>query len=86
MVTMGIYSELSFDRTQCKHCNKLLHKNYGGKRTRHTYCEWDGELAWGTFVDVICSNCGGVNEIFWAADMLPPVPGRKGLFGCVPTV
>ena len=69
MVSMGIYSELEFDGTRCKNCGRLLHKHYGGKHTRRTYREWDGELVLATMMDVLCANCGGVNEIFWVADM-----------------
>ena len=45
---MGIYSDLEFDGTRCKHCNKLLYKNFGGKKTRGTYTEWDSELVLAT--------------------------------------
>ena len=76
---MGIISDIAADGDRCQHCGRLLHKYYGGKHTRELLREYDGDMVFATMVDIRCANCGVVNEIFWAADMLPPVstPRRR---------
>jgi ribosomal protein S27E len=66
-------SDLSADGDRCQHCGRPLHRHYGGKHTRRTLREWDGDVVFATMVDVWCEYCGAVTSIFGAADMLPPV-------------
>jgi ribosomal protein S27E len=77
---MGSVSDIAADGDRCQHCGLLLHKHYGGKRTRELLREWDGDIVFATLVDITCGWCGAVNEIFYQADMLPtvsaPRPGR----------
>ena len=80
-MTMGILSDIAADGDRCQHCGRLLHKHYGGKRTRELLREYDGDIVAATLIEIRCANCGVVNEIFWEADMLPPVSTpRRGRF------
>lgn len=83
-----IHSDLEADGDKCKHCGRLLHKHFGGKRTRELLRLWDDDVVFATMVDITCGYCGAVNEIFYIADMLPtisttPTPGR---FAWAPTM
>ena len=68
-----IQSDLEFDKTKCKHCGRRLHEHFGGKHTRRTLREYDGDVVFATMVDIRCGYCGEISMIFYAADMLPPV-------------
>jgi ribosomal protein S27E len=68
-----IQSDLSFDETQCKNCGRLLYRHYGGKHTRRSLREWDGDVVFATMADVRCAYCGEISTIFYQADMLPSI-------------
>jgi ribosomal protein S27E len=68
---MGIHTELKNDRDQCRHCGRVLHRHFGGKRTREVLREHEGDVVIATMVDVTCAACRGVTSIFYMADLLP---------------
>jgi ribosomal protein S27E len=76
---MGIASDIEADGDRCHNCGCLLWENFGGKHTRELLREWDGDIVFATMVDVTCGWCGAVNDIFYSADLLPPVsvPRRR---------
>ena len=83
---MGIPSDIASDGDRCQHCGRPLHRHFGGKHTRELLREWDGDIVYATMVDIRCANCGVVNEIFWAADLLPAVSTpRRGRFAWAAT-
>jgi len=73
-----IQSDIEFDETKCKHCGRLLHRHFGGKRTRELLREYDGDVVDAVVADVTCANCGHVNEISWWAQ-LPTTPHMRNL-------
>jgi ribosomal protein S27E len=85
---MGIRTEIKADADKCKHCGRLLHQYYAGKRVRQALREWDDDIWIATMVDVRCAYCGGMTSIFYIADALPQraEPGQGKLFRCAPTL
>jgi phage FluMu protein Com len=81
-----IQSDLEFDGDRCNHCGRLLHKHYGGHELYPTLRFYDGDIVFALMVDIRCGYCGVVNEIFWAADMIPPALIKKGAFKYAPTL
>jgi len=84
-MTMGILSDISAGGDICQNCGRLLSKHFGGKHTRRTLREYDGDVVYGMMVDIRCRNCGCVSEIFWQA-WLPTTPNmRRLIVECEPT-
>jgi ribosomal protein S27E len=69
---MTIHSDLA-DGDRCKHCGHLLCEHFGGKQFRQTLRFCDDDLCDAIVVDITCANCGGINEIFWWAQ-IPTTP------------
>jgi hypothetical protein len=78
---MGIMSDIEADGDRCRRCGRELYRHFAGKHTRRLLRERDGDIVYATIVNIRCAHCGVVNEIFWAADMLPAVSApRRGRF------
>lgn len=62
-----IHSDLEADGDRCKNCGQLLRKHYGNHELYPTLRIYDGDIVDARMAEVICKNCGYVNELFWQA-------------------